>query len=48
MNRIGGILMQTILDIIGTFLLIVAVGVLVYYGMWFYSTLNEEKILDKE
>lgn len=35
--------MQTIFDIIGTFLLIVATGITVYYGIWFYGTLTEKK-----
>jgi hypothetical protein len=38
--------MQTIFDIIGTFLLIVAVGIIVYYGLYFYGTLTEKKEKD--
>jgi len=35
--------MQTIFDIVGTFLLIVAVGIATYYGIYFYGTLTQEE-----
>ena len=35
--------MQNIFDILGAFLLIVAVGLATYHGIWFYSTLTEKE-----
>ena len=34
--------MQTIFDIIATFFGLVAIGIIVYYGQWFYGTLTEK------
>ena len=38
--------MQTLFDILGAFLLIVAVGITTYYGIWFYSTLTKKEEKD--
>lgn len=38
--------MQSIFDVIRAFLLIVAVGLATYHGIWFYSTLTEKEKKD--